>query len=225
MALIDKLYNEKINVRFKSVHPKSIFEKGAEVALEVRMSLRKHWGKFTLSIAAGFWAGCNDTGTEPETKGEAITCGEQGECGVGNAIALYGVPTYDISSGSVVGECEPGAVCGESSSSEAVESSSSVESEYPYVLYSDPNVRCKDSTKTELVTCNYEPLIASADDEYAPLYGVTTPACIPHEFNTPYFKCDNGEVLDGYSCKEKDGIVYTNEEYGQLFDSGNSADQ
>lgn len=174
------------------------------------MSLRKHWGKLTLGIAASFWAGCNDTGAEAEFKGEPISCGEQEECGSNTVIALYGVPVYDISSSSIAGDCE---------------SSSSVESEYPYVLYSDSNVHCKDTVKQELSSCpTYSPTVASLEEEQ-PMYGVVSPVCQPTWHDVSYYKCDNGKMLYRYNYKEKDGVIYTNEEYEQLFGKENSADQ
>lgn len=193
------------------------------------MSIRKHWGKITLGIAASFWAGCNDSGTEAEyiQGGENICTNEQNEeCGGGAVIALYGVaPTYDISSSSITGDCTEGN-CAESSSGMG-ESSSSVNSEYPYVLYSDPSVHCKDSSRTEFVTCATSNSKISDTDEPAPLYGVTAPVCTPHQFTTSYIQCDNGETLT-YGYKKKDDVIYTPEEYEQVFgkeNPGDSADQ
>lgn len=182
------------------------------------MSLRKHWGKLTLGIAASFWAGCNDTGTEAEFKGEPISCGEQEECGSNTVIALYGVPVYDVSSSSIAGDCE---------------SSSSAEIEYPYVLYSDPNVHCKDTTQTIQMTNEVKCPTAKTDsnsiNEVMPVYGVVYPTCNEGSFVTSvtvsYYKCDNGEMLNTSDYKEKDGVVYTNKEYEQLFGKENSADQ
>lgn len=185
------------------------------------MSIRKHWGKITLSIAASFWAGCEDS-TKPEyiQGGENICTNEHDtECGNGAVIALYGVaPTYDISSSSITGDCTEG---------NCAESSSSADPEYPYVLYSDPTVHCKDSSRTEFVTCATSNSKISDIDEPAPLYGVTAPVCTPHQFTTSYIQCDNGETLT-YGYKKKDGVIYTPEEYEQVFgkeNPGDSADQ
>lgn len=125
------------------------------------MSIRKHWGKITLSIAASFWAGCNET-TEPEyiQGGENICTNEHDtKCVTSTVIALYGVqPNFDISSGSVSGDCAT--------------SSSSVNSEYPYVLYSDPSVHCKDSTVYVPSPCENASKSYASTDENAPLYGI-----------------------------------------------------
>ncbi len=169
------------------------------------MSIRKHWGKITLSIAASFWAGCNET-TEPEyIQGGENNCTDEQNSGCGNAIALYGVaPTYDISSSSITGDCE---------------SSSSINSEYPYVLYSDPSVHCKDSTVYVPSPCKNASKSYASTDEYAPLYGIVPVVCSTPSRYDPIFKCDNGDSLSTYSYKEKDGIIYTNKEYDELFGS------
>lgn len=173
------------------------------------MSIRKHWGKITLGIAASFWAGCNDSGTEAEyiQGGENICTNEQNEeCGGGAVIALYGVaPTYDISSSSITGDCTT--------------SSSSVNSEYPYVLYSDPSVHCKDSTVYVPSPCENASKSYASTDENAPLYGIVPVVCATPSRYDPIFKCDNGDSLSTYSYKEKDGIIYTNKEYDELFGS------
>lgn len=184
------------------------------------MSIRKHWGKITLSIAASFWAGCNET-TEPEyiQGGEKTCTNEQNkECVAGAVIALYGVqPNFDISSGSVSGDCTEGN-CAESSSGMG-ESSSSVNSEYPYVLYSDPSVHCKDSTVYVPSPCENASKSYASTDENAPLYGIVPVVCSTPSRYDPIFKCDNGDSLSTYSYKEKDGIIYTNKEYNELFGS------
>ncbi|MDO4946642.1 MAG: hypothetical protein Q4E52_03585 [Fibrobacter sp.] len=185
------------------------------------MSIRKHWGKITLGIAASFWAGCNDSGTEAEyiQGGENICTNEQNEeCVAGAVIALYGVaPTYDISSSSITGDCAEGN-CVESSSGMG-ESSSSVNSEYPYVLYSDPSVHCKDSTVYVPSPCENASKSYASTDENAPLYGIVPIVCNTPSRYDPIFKCDNGDSLPAYRYKEKDGIIYTNKEYDELFGS------
>lgn len=184
------------------------------------MSIRKHWGKITLGIAASFWAGCNET-TEPEyiQGGEKICTNEHDtECGNSTVIALYGVqPNFDISSGSVSGDCTEGN-CAESSSGMG-ESSSSVNSEYPYVLYSDPSVHCKDSTVYVPSPCKNASKSYASTDENAPLYSIVPIVCNTPSRYDPIFKCDNGDSLSTYSYKEKDGIIYTNKEYDELFGS------
>lgn len=172
------------------------------------MSIRKHWGKITLSIAASFWAGCNET-TEPEyiQGGENICTNEHDtKCVTSTVIALYGVqPNFDISSGSVSGDCTT--------------SSSSVNSEYPYVLYSDPSVHCKDSTVYVPSPCENASKSYASTDENAPLYGIVPIVCNTPSRYDPIFKCDNGDSLSTYSYKEKDGIIYTNKEYDELLGS------
>lgn len=173
------------------------------------MSIRNHWGKITLGIAASFWAGCEDsTGTSYETNlgyGENVCPNEQSNA-CGNAVALYGVqPNFDISSGSVSGDCTT--------------SSSSVNSEYPYVLYSDPSVHCKDSTVYVPSPCKNASNSYASTDENAPLYGIVPVVCSTPSRYDPIFKCDNGDSLSTYSYKEKDGIIYTNKEYNELFGS------
>lgn len=190
------------------------------------MSIRKHWGKFVLGLAASFWAGCNET-TEPEyIQGGENGCTDEQNMGCGGAIALYGVaPNFDISSGSISGDCPDGNCAASSSSMD--ESSSSVNSEYPYVLHSDPTVHCKDSTHTYMVACPSSRKKAAEEDlqQAAPLYGIVTPVCRDHQATDNYFVCNNGNVLSGTLYMKVDDVIYTREEYQQLFGNSSSDEQ
>lgn len=230
------------------------------------MSIRKHKGKIALSIAAAFWAACdNDSGNEPTfeiIKGNS--CEEDEQAAGCQAIALYGVPSYDMSSAEVSGDCDEASGCAESSSSEAsatessssealAPASSSVNSEYPYPLYSDPNVHCKDtttyqytnncpkSTSPKYYDCNsYKELLSTnkylSEEELvkmekealecnmpAPVYGVSYPVCNESYYSSVSYTCDDGKPFNRKYLLHE-GVVYTQEEYNALFVSSSSVE-
>ena len=204
------------------------------------MKLRIRLGKFLLSVTAIFWASCSDNaqplyGTigvddpEPESS-EALE-------------SSASTPIDDVSSSSEAtsSETESSSSANSSSSEEAASSSSS---SAKYRLASDTSVTCKDSTfaynecvyiggssaetcsspEYELrnnATLTIEELIKIEDRlencaDAAPVYGV--PSCMNQmRWNTKYY-CSNGNI---YS-HGKNGLVYTNDEYNDLFVSSSS---
>lgn len=194
------------------------------------MSIRKHKGKIALSIAAAFWAACdNDSGNEPTfeiIKGNS--CEEDEQAAGCQAIALYGVPSYDMSSAEVSGDCDEASGCAESSSSEALATessssealapaSSSVNSEYPYVSGIHPSLHCKDSTAHHYSTCPRSKPVAKVVEDFenmpleygvVPVYGVIYPVCQDKDYDYSVFKCEDGSVYpDNSEFKVVDGVL------------------
>lgn len=171
------------------------------------MSIRKHKGKIALSIAAAFWAACDSgSSSEPTFEASEEPFREGDNQVIGNqAIALYGVPSYDMSSSSITGNCAEGTNC--------AESSSSADNEYPNILATDPSVHCKDSTVYYRI---YQCIKAAKraapilSDAAAPVYGVpNTPICdysMPQAINS--FVCTDGNIYSPPRYTEKDGVVY-----------------
>ena len=84
------------------------------------MNIRKHWKKVILSCAAALWAGCSDnTSSATQVATEENPKNEENN-NLSQLEALYGVPTFSMSSSEVVGSCSS-----KPTSSEAVPSSSS----------------------------------------------------------------------------------------------------
>jgi len=138
------------------------------------MSLRKYWGKLTLSIAAMFWAGCDGDNSVTE---------------------------------SVVEES----------------SSSGGDSEYPYVLKKDSSVHCKDSVYAYHNECPQTSSASSDIGDVQPLYGVVNPVCKDTYYETTKYDCEDGTSVPSYMYVEKDGVLYTREEYDESFGNSSSS--
>lgn len=199
------------------------------------MKLRIRLGKFLLSVAALFWASCSDD-AQPL----------YGTIGIDDSAPESSESLEPISSTAI----EEASSSSEATSSETPASSSSAPDEISssssakYRLASDTTVTCKDSTfaynecvyiggssaetcsspEYELqnnATLTIEKLIKIEDRlencaDAAPVYGV--PSCMNQmRWNTKYY-CSNGNI---YS-HGKNGLVYTNDEYNDLFVSSSS---
>lgn len=205
------------------------------------MKLRIRLGKFLLSVAALFWASCSDD-AQPlyGTIGIDDSAPESSE----SLEPISSTAIEEASSSSEATSSETPASSSSANSSSSEEAASSSSSSAKYRLASDTSVTCKDSTfaynecvyiggssaetcsspEYELrnnATLTIEELIKIEDRlencaDAAPVYGV--PSCMNQmRWNTKYY-CSNGNI---YS-HGKNGLVYTNDEYNDLFVSSSS---
>lgn len=171
------------------------------------MSIRKHKGKIALGIAAAFWAACDSgSGSEPTfeiVKGD--TCDDENQVGC-QTIALYGVPSYDMSSAEISGNCDEGSDC--------AKSSSSVGNEYPNTFAADTSIHCKDSLVTfDVFLCSKVAKAAAPllSETAVPVYGAptpNTPICGNQRTVINSFVCTDGNIYAPPRYIEKDGVVY-----------------
>ncbi|MBR4784530.1 MAG: hypothetical protein IK012_04660 [Fibrobacter sp.] len=198
------------------------------------MKLRFRLGKFLLSVTAVFWASCSDD-AQPL----------YGTIGIDDSVPESSETLESSSSVAVSSESTElsSSVTPESSSSAPDEKSSS--SSVQYRLASDTSVTCKaeqfiynecvytaspikdcSSLKNKLnsnKTLSTEEIAEIEDDleecfGEAPLYGV--PSCMNQMRVRTDYKCSNGTT---YSYA-KDGLVYTTQEFIDLFASSSSAE-
>ena len=204
------------------------------------MIIRKHWKKFTLVVASLFWASCgSDSDSVSADPEEPVSSAVEGP--------ISSERVDPASSGAVEPASSSSAV--DPVSSEAVSSSS----EYPYPLYSDPNVHCKDtttyqytnncpkSTSPKYYDCNsYKELLSTnkylSEEELVkmekealecnmpdPVYGVSYPVCNESHYSSVSYTCDDGKPFNRKYLLHE-GVVYTQEEYNALFVSSSSVE-
>lgn len=175
------------------------------------MHIRKHWKKFTLAVAALFWAGCEsnpDYSVAPSNGENQANLSSQSDPASSESA---------IESSSDALESSSSSEATDPTSSGAQESSSSVNSEYPYVSGIHPSLRCKDSTAHHYSTCpRSEPVAKVVEDfenmplEYGvePVYGVIYPVCQDKDYDYSVFKCEDGSVYpDNSEFKVVDGVL------------------
>ena len=204
------------------------------------MKFRLRLSKLFLSVAAVFWASCSDD-AQPlyGTIGIDDSAPESSESL--EPISSTAIEETSSSSEATSSETESSSSANSSSSEEAASSSSS---SAKYRLASDTSVTCKDSTfaynecvyiggssaetcsspEYELrnnATLTIEELIKIEDRlencaDAVPVYGV--PSCMNQMRRDTKYYCSNGNI---YS-HGKNGLVYTNDEYNNLFVSSSS---
>lgn len=170
------------------------------------MSITKYRRKLALCVAAFFWAGCD---SDTSSAAPEVVSDNLGEITSSDSAGEAGSPVQQSSSSEAVPE----------SSSEA-ESSSSVNSEYPYTLSTFPNVHCKDSSYFHKSWCpSSKPSLKQAVAEMAenePLYGIVQPVCQDYDRTVNVYTCDNGCTYSPGAFNKLEGDTIFQQEYSTI---------
>ena len=159
------------------------------------MSITKYRRKLALCVAAFFWAGCD---SDTSSAAPEVVSDNLGEITSSSSEATAPTSSSEVEAATSSESFDPLSSSSEAvpeSSSEA-ESSSSVNSEYPYTLSTFPNVHCKDSSYFHKSWCpSSKPSLKQAVAEMAenePLYGIVQPVCQDYDRTINLYTCDNG---------------------------------
>ncbi|WP_407442197.1 hypothetical protein [Fibrobacter sp.] len=209
------------------------------------MIIRKHWKRFTLIVATLFLVSCgsdSESVSADSLNSEQYISSATQKSSSSRRVKSSSSESTDPSSSDVIESSS-------SSSAEKLKSNEAIPSsgEYPYLLYSDPNVHCKDttivylindcpvtSTLKEFYTCEEyrdklsnnktlfeEELVEMEKDALeCDLPDSARSKCVETYGSRTSYVCTNGKIFN-YSML-RDGLVYTAVEYVKLFvvDSG-----